>query len=61
MGGVGLIVLSADNLAGTSLGLLGCSPWLAAPGFGAIRRLMALIACGLGRAPPAAFASAPVS
>ena len=48
----GLIVpLSADNvLAGTSLGLLGFSPWLAAPVFGAITALMALIGLQLGRA-----------
>ena len=48
----GLIVpLSADNvLAGTSLGLLGFSPWLAAPVFGLITALMALIGLQLGRA-----------
>jgi manganese efflux pump family protein len=48
----GLIVpLSADNvLAGTSLGLLGFSPWLAAPVFGVITMLMALIGLYLGRA-----------
>src|SRR5215216_217930 len=48
----GLIVpLSADNvLAGTSLGLLGFSPWLTAPVFGAITALMALIGLQLGRA-----------
>jgi manganese efflux pump family protein len=48
----GLIVpLSADNVvAGTSLGLLGFSPWLAAPVFGAITALMALIGLQLGRA-----------
>jgi manganese efflux pump family protein len=48
----GLIVpLSADNVvAGTSLGLLGFSPWLAAPIFGAITALMALIGLQLGRA-----------
>jgi putative Mn2+ efflux pump MntP len=48
----GLIIpLSADNvLAGTSLGLLGFSPWLAAPVFGAITALMALVGLQLGRA-----------
>jgi len=48
----GLIIpLSADNvLAGTSLGLLGFSPWLAAPVFGAITAVMALIGLQLGRA-----------
>ena len=48
----GLIVpLSADNVvAGTSLGLLGFSPWLAAPIFGAITAVMALIGLQLGRA-----------
>ena len=48
----GLIVpLSADNVvAGTSLGLLGFSPWLAAPVFGAITALMVLIGLQLGRA-----------
>jgi putative Mn2+ efflux pump MntP len=48
----GLIVpLSADNIvAGTSLGLLGFSPWLAAPVFGAITALMALVGLYLGRA-----------
>jgi len=58
----GLIVpLSADNVvAGTSLGLLGFSPWLAAPinaisavmapKTGAITALMALIGLQLGRA-----------
>jgi manganese efflux pump family protein len=48
----GLIVpLSADNIvAGTSLGLLGFSPWLAPPVFGAITALMALIGLHLGRA-----------
>jgi putative Mn2+ efflux pump MntP len=48
----GLIVpLSADNVvAGTSLGLLGFSPWLAAPIFGAITALMVLIGLQLGRA-----------
>lgn len=48
----GLIVpLSADNIvAGTSLGLLGVSPWLAPPIFGAITALMALVGLQLGRA-----------
>jgi putative Mn2+ efflux pump MntP len=48
----GLIVpLSADNVvAGTSLGLLGFSPWLAPPVFGAITALMALLGLQLGRA-----------
>jgi len=48
----GLIVpLSADNIvAGTSLGLLGFSPWLAAPVFGIVTALMALIGLQLGRA-----------
>jgi putative Mn2+ efflux pump MntP len=48
----GLIIpLSADNvLAGTSLGLLGFSPWLVAPVFGAITAVMALIGLQLGRA-----------
>jgi putative Mn2+ efflux pump MntP len=43
--------LSADNvLAGTSLGLLGLTPWLAAPLFGAITAVMALVGLQLGRA-----------
>src|SRR5919197_3810425 len=43
--------LSADNvLAGTSLGLLGFAPWVAAPIFGAITAVMALIGLQLGRA-----------
>src|SRR4051794_22971883 len=48
----GLVVpLSADNIvAGTSLGLLGFSPWLAPPVFGAITALMALVGLHLGRA-----------
>ena len=48
----GLIVpLSADNVvAGTSLGLLGYSPWLAAPIFGLITALMVLIGLQVGRA-----------
>ena len=47
----GLIVpLSADNIvAGTSLGLLGFSPWLAPPIFGAITALVALVGLQLGR------------
>jgi putative Mn2+ efflux pump MntP len=46
-----LIPLSADNVvAGTSLGLLGFSPWLAAPIFGVITALIALIGLQLGRA-----------
>jgi putative Mn2+ efflux pump MntP len=48
----GLIVpLSADNVvAGTSLGLLGFSPWLAPPIFGAITALMVLVGLQIGRA-----------
>jgi len=48
----GLIVpLSADNIvAGTSLGLLGVSPWLAPAVFGATTALMALIGLQIGRA-----------
>jgi putative Mn2+ efflux pump MntP len=48
----GLIVpLSADNIvAGTSLGLLGVSPWLAPLVFGVTTTLMALIGLYLGRA-----------
>jgi manganese efflux pump family protein len=48
----GLVVpLSADNIvAGTSLGLLGFSPWLAAPLFGVITALMVLVGLQLGRA-----------
>jgi putative Mn2+ efflux pump MntP len=48
----GLVVpLSADNIvAGTSLGLLGFSPWLAAPVFGVITALMVLVGLQLGRA-----------
>jgi manganese efflux pump family protein len=46
-----LVPLSADNIvAGTSLGLLGFSPWLAPPVFGAITALMALVGLQLGRA-----------
>jgi putative Mn2+ efflux pump MntP len=48
----GLIVpLSADNIvAGTSLGLLGFSPWLAPLVFGVTTTLMALVGLYLGRA-----------
>ncbi|HWE14795.1 MAG TPA: manganese efflux pump [Solirubrobacteraceae bacterium] len=43
--------LSLDNVvAGTSLGLVGFSPWLAAPVFGAITALMSLCGLQLGRA-----------
>lgn len=43
--------LSLDNaFAGTSLGLLGFSPWLTAPVFGAITALMTLVGLELGRA-----------
>ena len=43
--------LSLDNVAaGTSLGLVGFSPWLAAPTFGAITALMSLAGLQLGRA-----------
>jgi putative Mn2+ efflux pump MntP len=47
----GLVVpLSLDNIvAGTSLGLLGASPWVVAPLFGAITALMAFIGLQLGR------------
>jgi putative Mn2+ efflux pump MntP len=47
----GLVVpLSADNIvAGTSLGLLGLSPWLAPPVFGVITALMVLVGLQLGR------------
>jgi putative Mn2+ efflux pump MntP len=46
-----LVPLSADNVvAGTSLGLLGSSPWLVAPLFGAITALMVLVGLRLGRA-----------
>jgi manganese efflux pump family protein len=42
--------LSLDNVvAGTSLGLLGFSPWLAAPIFGTVTAVMALIGLQLGR------------
>jgi manganese efflux pump family protein len=43
--------LSADNiLAGTSLGLLGFSPWLAAPVFGGMTAVMAFVGLQLGGA-----------
>jgi putative Mn2+ efflux pump MntP len=43
--------LSLDNVvAGTSLGLLGFSPWLAPPLFGVITALMTLAGLQLGRA-----------
>ena len=43
--------LSLDNIvAGTSLGLLGFSPWLAPPLFGVITTLMSLVGLQLGRA-----------
>jgi putative Mn2+ efflux pump MntP len=43
--------LSVDNVvAGTSLGLLGFSPWLAPPLFGAITTLMTFVGLELGRA-----------
>lgn len=46
-----LVPLSADNIvAGTSLGLLGYSPWLAPPVFGLITAAMALVGLQLGRA-----------
>jgi manganese efflux pump family protein len=46
-----LVPLSADNVvAGTSLGLLGYSPWLAAPMFGVITFVMALVGLQIGRA-----------
>jgi manganese efflux pump family protein len=46
-----LVPLSADNVvAGTSLGLLGYSPWLAPPVFGVITAVMALIGLQVGRA-----------
>lgn len=42
--------LSVDNIvAGTSLGLLGFSPWLAPPLFGAITAVMSLAGLQLGR------------
>jgi putative Mn2+ efflux pump MntP len=43
--------LSVDNIvAGTSLGLLGYSPWLAPPVFGAITALMTFVGLAIGRA-----------
>jgi manganese efflux pump family protein len=46
-----LVPLSADNVvAGTSLGLLGYSPWLAPPLFGAITMVIALVGLQVGRA-----------
>jgi manganese efflux pump family protein len=43
--------LSLDNIvAGTSLGLLGFSPWVAPPLFGAITFLVTLVGLQLGRA-----------
>jgi putative Mn2+ efflux pump MntP len=43
--------LSVDNVvAGTSLGLLGYSPWLAPPLFGVITALMTFVGLQLGRA-----------
>jgi manganese efflux pump family protein len=46
-----LVPLSADNVvAGTSLGLLGFSPWLAPTVFGAITAVMALVGLRIGRA-----------
>jgi manganese efflux pump family protein len=46
-----LVPLSADNIvAGTSLGLLGFSPWLAPPLFGVITAVMALVGLQFGRA-----------
>jgi putative Mn2+ efflux pump MntP len=45
------VPLSLDNVvAGTSLGLLGFSPWLAPPLFGVITALMTLVGLQLGRA-----------
>ena len=46
-----LVPLSLDNVvAGTSLGLLGFSPWLAPPVFGVMTFLMALVGLQVGRA-----------
>ncbi len=43
--------LSLDNIvAGTSLGLLGYSPWIAPPLFGTITFLMSIVGLQLGRA-----------
>lgn len=45
------LTLSLDNLvAGASLGILGLSPWVAAPVFGLITAVMSLIGLRLGRA-----------
>jgi putative Mn2+ efflux pump MntP len=45
-----LVPLSADNVvAGTSLGLLGFSPWVAPPVFGAITFVVSLAGLQLGR------------
>ncbi|PJM97560.1 manganese efflux pump MntP [Streptomyces sp. CB01373] len=45
------LTLSLDNLvAGASLGILGLSPWVAAPVFGLITAVMSLIGLQLGRA-----------
>ena len=44
------VPLSVDNVvAGTSLGLLGFSPWLAPPLFGVMTALMTLVGLQLGR------------
>jgi putative Mn2+ efflux pump MntP len=44
------VPLSVDNVvAGTSLGLLGISPWLAPPLFGVVTAVMSLIGLQLGR------------
>ncbi len=44
------VPLSVDNVvAGTSLGLLGFSPWLAPPLFGVITALMTVVGLQLGR------------
>ena len=46
-----LVPLSMDNVvAGTSLGLLGYSPWLAPPLFGVTTAVMALVGLQIGRA-----------
>jgi putative Mn2+ efflux pump MntP len=46
-----LVPLSLDNVvAGTSLGLLGYSPWLAPPVFGLCTFVMALVGLQVGRA-----------
>jgi putative Mn2+ efflux pump MntP len=46
-----LVPLSADNVvAGTSLGLLGFSPWIAPPVFGLITVVMSLVGLQVGRA-----------